>query len=79
MHRALANAVAAFAELEQVESVPDVGTGTGLVLRALHAAGARQLTSALLEGAGLVHRRHQFWTRGGDTVLLAEFEKPRVP
>lgn len=35
MHRDLAEAVAAFADLGGVESVLDVATGTGLVLRAL--------------------------------------------
>ena len=35
MHRGLAEAVAAFADLVGVESVLDVATGTGLVLRAL--------------------------------------------
>lgn len=173
MHRALAEAVAAFVDLDQVESVLDVGTGTGLVLRALHAGGARQpmtgvdlsrgmlavartalpqaefleadavhlplpdgsvnlvtcvtvlhlipdaaaavaewarvlreggraitatfatvdlaqhganhdgfrtpaLISAVLARAGLVHRWHESWTHGGDTVLIAEFEKPSV-
>jgi ubiquinone/menaquinone biosynthesis C-methylase UbiE len=37
MHRALAAAVAGFASLEDVETVLDVATGTGLVLRALAA------------------------------------------
>jgi len=182
MHRTLAEAVAAFAEIEQVQSVLDVGTGTGLVLRALRerGTGARltgvdlspgmlavaravlpdarfieanvvhlpvpdesvdlitcvtvlhlipnvvtavdewsrvlrpggraitatfatvdrsehggrhgsppspeaqhdrfrtpELITTLLAGAGLVHRRHRFWTHGGDTVIIAEFEKPQ--
>jgi len=37
MHRALAEAVAAFADLDGVRTVLDVATGTGLVLRALAA------------------------------------------
>ena len=37
MHRALAEAVAGFVELDGVETVLDVATGTGLVLRALSA------------------------------------------
>lgn len=183
MHRTLAEAVAAFAQLDQVDSVVDVGTGTGLVLRALsdrgtdarmtgvdlspgmlavarsalpqghfieanvvhlplpddsvdlvtcvtvlhlipHAAAAvdewsrvlkpggraitatfatvdrsqhggnqsspsspqaqhkpfrtPELISTLLASAGLVHRRHRFWTHGGDTVIIAEFEKARL-
>jgi ubiquinone/menaquinone biosynthesis C-methylase UbiE len=183
MHRTLAEAVAAFAEIEQVQSVLDVGTGTGLVLRALRARGTQarltgvdlspgmlavaraalpdarfveanvvhlplpddsvdlvtcvtvlhlipdvvaavdewsrvlrpggraitatfatvdrsehggrhgsaptpqeqhdrfrtpELISTLLAGAGLVHLRHRFWTHGGDTVIIAEFEKPRT-
>lgn len=36
MHRELAAAVAAFADLDGVGDVLDVATGTGLVLRALH-------------------------------------------
>jgi len=181
MHRGLAEAVAAFAELEHVESVLDVGTGTGLVLRALRDRGCEarmtgidlspgmlavarsslprahfieanvvhlpvpddsidlltcvtvlhlipdvvaavdewarvlkpgghaltatfatvdrsehgakhgstpspqvqhdrfrtpELISTLLAGAGLVHRRHRFWTHSGDTVIIAEFQKP---
>lgn len=39
MHRALAAAVAAFAELDGVDAVLDVATGTGLVLRALRDRG----------------------------------------
>src|SRR5690242_16808823 len=39
MHRALAAAVAAFADLDGVDAVLDVATGTGLVLRALRARG----------------------------------------
>lgn len=183
MHRGLAETVAGFADLDHVESVVDVGTGTGLVLRALRARGldarmtgvdlspgmlavaraalpqarfveanivhlpvpdesvdlltcvtvlhllpdaaaavdewARvlkpggraitatfatvdrsqhggqhgsppspqaqhnpfrtpELISSLLAGAGLVHRRHTFWTHGGDTVILAEFEKRQL-
>ncbi|WP_429608163.1 hypothetical protein [Staphylococcus aureus] len=35
MHRELAAAVAAFADLDGVRDVLDVATGTGLVLRAL--------------------------------------------
>ncbi|CAM3772016.1 class I SAM-dependent methyltransferase [Isoptericola cucumis] len=38
MHRDLAAAVAAFATLDGVADVLDVATGTGLVLRALHAS-----------------------------------------
>ena len=37
MHRGLADAVAAFADLRSVRAVLDVATGTGLVLRALRA------------------------------------------
>ncbi|WP_022882271.1 class I SAM-dependent methyltransferase [Gryllotalpicola ginsengisoli] len=37
MHRALAEAVAGFADFDQVGTVLDVGTGTGLVLRAIAA------------------------------------------
>ena len=44
MHRGLAEAVAAFADLGSVTGVLDVATGTGLVLRALRArAGSAQL------------------------------------
>ncbi|MEV8212507.1 methyltransferase domain-containing protein [Leifsonia sp. NPDC077715] len=39
MHRALASAVATFVDLEGVEAVLDIATGTGLVLRALHDRG----------------------------------------
>lgn len=39
MHRALATAVAAFADLTGVDAVLDVATGTGLVLRALRDRG----------------------------------------
>jgi len=39
MHRGLATAVAAFADLDGVEAVLDVATGTGLVLRALRDRG----------------------------------------
>ena len=35
------------------------------------------LVGDLLAGAGLSSRRHEFWTHGGDTVLIAEFAKPR--
>jgi ubiquinone/menaquinone biosynthesis C-methylase UbiE len=39
MHRDLAAAVAAFADLDSVDAVLDVATGTGLVLRALRERG----------------------------------------
>lgn len=35
------------------------------------------LVGELLAGAGLSSRRHEVWTHGGDTVLIAEFAKPR--
>ncbi|MGO4593167.1 class I SAM-dependent methyltransferase [Leifsonia sp. 2TAF2] len=45
MHRGLAAAVAAFADLTEVDAVLDVATGTGLVLRALRDRGyARSMT-----------------------------------
>lgn len=55
MHRALAADVAAFADLDGVIDVVDVATGTGLVLRALHArAAGLRLTGIDLSGAMLV-------------------------
>jgi ubiquinone/menaquinone biosynthesis C-methylase UbiE len=39
MHRGLASAVAAFADLSSVDAILDVATGTGLVLRALRDRG----------------------------------------
>lgn len=39
MHRELANAVADFVDISDVQDVLDVATGTGLVLRALHRRG----------------------------------------
>ena len=54
MHRELAEAVASFAGLDGVRDVLDVATGTGLVLRALHARdGALRLTGIDLS-AGMV-------------------------
>ncbi|MGH1524344.1 class I SAM-dependent methyltransferase [Leifsonia sp. L25] len=51
MHRDLAAAVAAFADLDGVRDVLDVATGTGLVLRALHSRDrALRLTGIDLSG-----------------------------
>lgn len=58
MHRELAAAVAAFADLDGVRDVLDVATGTGLVLRALASRdGALRLTGIDLSGGMLAVAR----------------------
>ena len=56
MHRNLADAVAAFADLSRVGSVLDVATGTGLLLRALE-PGPRLVGVDLSDGMLAVARR----------------------
>lgn len=60
MHRALAEAVAGFVDLDGVETVLDVATGTGLVLRALsarHPVGLSMVGVDLSPGMLAVARR----------------------
>jgi ubiquinone/menaquinone biosynthesis C-methylase UbiE len=60
MHRDLAAAVAAFADLDGVDAVLDVATGTGLVLRALRARGFTGTLTGVDLSPGMIEqaRRH---------------------
>lgn len=59
MHRALAQAVADFADLDGVETVLDVATGTGLVLRALAVRHPRGLVGVDLSPGMLAVARRE--------------------
>ena len=60
MHRSLASAVAAFVHLDGVDTVLDVATGTGLVLRALRDRGFTGSVTGVDLSPGMIEeaRRH---------------------
>ncbi|MGO4534381.1 class I SAM-dependent methyltransferase [Leifsonia sp. 2MCAF36] len=75
MHRGLAAAVAAFADLDGVDAVLDIATGTGLVLRALRDRGF----AGALSGVDLSPRMVDEARRHLPDAQLLEADATRLP